>query len=889
MIKKLISSILASIVMMGIAKADIIHVPSERSTIQLAVNMATPGDTIILAPGTYGEFVSTELNQTLTIASQDLLDPGNHYLETIIAGVNNSAAVVTVNCGIINLFGLTIQDGHNVLDGYGGGVKMREGCGQLTITNCILKNNDSQQDGGAVYLTGSGANLVMKNCIVQENWSVQGGGVFVGDGATVDISNTVFYGNSAASTSGGSVVRGQNAIITNCIIWDNWTPLFSNNAGLSVTYSNIQGGIFPGAGNISSNPSFIYPSASNFSLASYSPCIGGGNQLNAAPFDIQGNHRPQPVDSEPDMGAFEHALGSPGPRLSTTFYVATHGSDTTGSGSEINPFASLSHTIDFAWSNDTIIVDPGLYTENLDIQDKNLIVASRYFLTGDTSYISSTILDGGMLGSVIRIYGTVIDTSTIICGLTLQNGFTARGGGIDCRFADPIFDELRIISNTCGTGGGAGLYLEEASPIIRNTIIANNVSADVGGGVYAREHSNAKMINTVIRDNQAATFGGGFHLKDQSNINFWRCLIIGNSGNRGGGFSIRLSTPKLIHCVIADNTAAELGGGIYTYMTARPVVVNSIVWGNEPSQVEITTDLSSSDSHVTIAYTNILMDSTNVVTNNNGTINISEGNIDTPPSFWDPPMNYSLNDDSPAINAGTSFFQYGLQTLFDLDSTEYVGSNPDMGSFEYAIPPISPLQNFNLTSPPDSALLDTAFVTFKWENASINSVELVNYSLHIIGPTRDTAVTDLVDTFHVFLGEEFFEAGGAYQWQVHAVVGSDTLNSIQSNHLSFILTLSNHSNDIISKFRLYNAYPNPFNPSTTINYELPQLAKVTLIIYDVRGRIIQTLVNETQPGGYYETRWNGTDDTGVKVSGGMYFARLQTKEYASVLKMVYLK
>ncbi len=90
-------------------------------------------------------------------------------------------------------------------------------------------------------------------------------------------------------------------------------------------------------------------------------------------------------------------------------------------------------------------------------------------------------------------------------------------------------------------------------------------------------------------------------------------------------------------------------------------------------------------------------------------------------------------------------------------------------------------------------------------------------------------------------------------------------------------------------FRILGSYPNPFNPSTTIEYELPEHSTVTLNIYDIQGRLITTLVEQIKPKGFYTTQWNGTDKSGDQVSAGMYFASLQAGQHSSVVKMVYLR
>jgi len=96
--------------------------------------------------------------------------------------------------------------------------------------------------------------------------------------------------------------------------------------------------------------------------------------------------------------------------------------------------------------------------------------------------------------------------------------------------------------------------------------------------------------------------------------------------------------------------------------------------------------------------------------------------------------------------------------------------------------------------------------------------------------------------------------------------------------------------DIIPlKFQLYNAYPNPFNPVTTLRYDIPENSHVTITIYDMLGRHIKTLINQTQDAGYKSVIWNATDNFGKPVSAGIYLYQIQAGEYISTKKMVLLK
>ena len=91
------------------------------------------------------------------------------------------------------------------------------------------------------------------------------------------------------------------------------------------------------------------------------------------------------------------------------------------------------------------------------------------------------------------------------------------------------------------------------------------------------------------------------------------------------------------------------------------------------------------------------------------------------------------------------------------------------------------------------------------------------------------------------------------------------------------------------KFELAQNYPNPFNPTTTIRFDLPKKSSVKLTIYNVLGQQVSTLFDGEQPAGKYEATWDGTSQTGVKVSSGTYFYRLEAEGFVSTKKMLLLK
>ena len=77
-----------------------------------------------------------------------------------------------------------------------------------------------------------------------------------------------------------------------------------------------------------------------------------------------------------------------------------------------------------------------------------------------------------------------------------------------------------------------------------------------------------------------------------------------------------------------------------------------------------------------------------------------------------------------------------------------------------------------------------------------------------------------------------------------------------------------------TQFTIEPAYPNPFNPITTIRYGLPTTKEVTISIYDIRGRLISNLFKSEQPAGWYEITWNGQINDGSIAPAGMYFYKI---------------
>ena len=173
--------------------------------------------------------------------------------------------------------------------------------------------------------------------------------------------------------------------------------------------------------------------------------------------------------------------------------------------------------INAAVNTDTILVQPGTYVESINFVGKNITVASLFLTTADTTYISSTIIDGNSIGTVVT-FNNSEDSTAVLCGLTITNGFADNGGGIYCNNSSPSLQDVTISGNSASYSGG-GIYCEyDSSPTIKKVTIANNTAEYFAGGIYCSNNSSPIIQDVTISGNTAFYDGGGIVCLHNSNL-----------------------------------------------------------------------------------------------------------------------------------------------------------------------------------------------------------------------------------------------------------------------------------------------------------------------------------------------------------------------------------
>tara|TARA_X000001036_G_scaffold152913_2_gene145162 strand:+ start:7155 stop:8918 length:1764 start_codon:yes stop_codon:yes gene_type:complete len=213
---------------------------------------------------------------------------------------------------------------------------------------------------------------------------------------------------------------------------------------------------------------------------------------------------------------------------------------------------------------------------------------------------------------------------------------------------------------------------------------------------------------------------------------------------------------------------------------------------------------------------------------------------------------------------------------------------------------------FSLISPEDGTLISVNqsninnSISFIWTNSVDIDGQDLYFILGICNESGDLACYDttLIDRIYQVSSQNIIDSLGLssginlLSWSVFVTDGIDTVSSDDSTRY-FTLDIDQlaieSGNIQPGIFSLHQNYPNPFNPVTTIAYELANHEFVSLVVYDVNGRLIKNLISEIRESGQNYTNWDGTNNANENVAGGVYIYQIDTESSSSTKKMILLK
>ena len=568
-----------------------INVPAECNTIQTAIDSASNGDIVAIAPGTYigiGNQIIDFDGKAITLTGTDPNDWS--IVNSTIIDANNMVAVL-----------LESEDANSVItgitfiNGLGSGVLGAVYCDNVspTIKRCIFRNNEiglfsrygsplitqnkfyNNSEGG-LKLLNSPANVTSNEFHSNYEYGINVQGSVAG----VNITNNTLTGNPGYGIKRGGP-RIVSMTVSDCILWDNGDDLYD---GFSAIYSCVEDpNDSVGTGNISVDPIFVDPANANYRLSRTSPCIdiGDPNGTYTGQKDLDGYNRVIDIarvgDSivDVDMGAYEFY---PIPADGNVIYVDHATTGNNDGTSWIDAYNDISDAISVSANGNEIWVAEGTYVLSSTLTIDDEIDLYGGFVGNETERDqrdrenNQVIVDGNDLlrGFYINQVDAVID------GLTVQNCqvTNAHGAGMLINRCSPTVENCVFKNNTAGgsSGRGGGMSIQYASsdPTIKNCVFYSNDASLRGGGINTFGvnsgwdfPSGLTLINCVFVENTC--------------IGPFNDTVIG-----GGGFANSNTDTTMINCTFYNNTS-DRGGAVFCETKVCEIDIdmyNCIFWGN---------------------------------------------------------------------------------------------------------------------------------------------------------------------------------------------------------------------------------------------------------------------------------------------------------------------
>ncbi|MBN1465889.1 hypothetical protein JXA02_09020, partial [candidate division KSB1 bacterium] len=577
--------------------------------------------------------------------------------------------------------------------------------------------------------------------------------------------------------------------------------------------------------------------------------------------------------------------------------------------------------INAASDGDIVLVDDGTYYENINFKGKAITVASHYFADGDTSHIANTIIDGSRpsnpdSGSVV-FFVSGEDTTSILYGFTITNGtgtlgtsmwrgeeHTGRGGGgIACDSAGARILFNKIVNNTVtdmtgfvACGGGINAFhfdstcafdiIIKGNQILNNKVIGSNAQ---GAGVRLR--CNAKVVDNNISYNSCeaqAGYANGIGilcLSDPTAAEPYHVTFANNTINHNSGSS---------------NTNFASGGGIFVFRTYASILSNEISY-NELTALYATNAEGAGISLWSPPEETVI--DANTITHNEIKESYGKGAGLYMEAAANPLVTNNIisfnavnkenfGDGGGIFCANGSYATFINNTIVHNDAFTGGGIYSDFNSHPVILNTIV-LDN---QADSDAGIYgDAVTVAYSDIQGGWDGEGNKNENPQLI----ETSLNLRYDSPCIGAGILSFEVGGfSYscpttdrksRQRPYPADSNPDMGAHESVLGEPLIDNSEHMDSTPLLFSLAQNFPNPFNPTTSIEYSIPKAGHVQLIIYDIIGRHIRTLEDAHKPAGRYQTTWDGADEHALLVAGGVYFCRMRAGEYRSVMKMVLVR
>lgn len=383
----------------------------------------------------------------------------------------------------------------------------------------------------------------------------------------------------------------------------------------------------------------------------------------------------------------------------------------------------------------------------------------------------------------------------------------------------------------------------QAAQLIGFSLI--NGEADAGGAIYILNSS--PVIRDCKFENNNAIEGGGIYIEGgEAEID--HCVFSTNTGDDGGAIYIDNATVVIENVTFWNNVSDGSGGAIYVE-SSDVTIENSVLWENEPEQIAYAPD--GEPSTVSVSGSDIMDGEEGINTNNNGSLDYADDNIAEDPQFENPDGgDLDPNPEGPAAGRGADApreeptVDEMINTL--IEAVEDLDLNRRWNHF--------------LCRPVRFALW-----FHERDRDRLAATSLVVFNRRVALANRRNRITD---------AEAGYLTGTTtttIEMLVNGVDGMEDFELMDDAQLP-------------GDYYLSQNFPNPFNSTTKIEYGVPVESDVKIAVYDLSGRMVQTLVNGSQSAGTHLVTWNAHT-----APAGVYLVKMDSDVYSDVRQVTLTK
>jgi predicted outer membrane repeat protein len=688
-------------------------------------------NTIHLQAGTYSPSTTGE---DFPINIIDYINLTGVAESEVILDAEETASVIRINGTVSDtLSGMTITRGSS---SYGSGIYCYDS--QPTLKNVTITGNSASDCGGGIYClysrltlsnvsitdnSGGGiyctenSNLMLQNVIITGNSAFGGGGIScVSSGLTLE--NVSIIGNSSDNIGGGIYCAYADLTMVNITLNNNSSNycaggIYCSNSSLSLTNITISANSAgsEGGGIYCDNSSLVFDTIDRCNI--YCNVAPLGNDLYATSFlnviaDTFTVLNPTAFHASPLSNFSFDILHGYFEQVNANLFISPAGDDNNSGLTPGDPLKTIHHALNIILPPNTVYLLEGQYSPSSNGEYFPVCIPENLNLEGEAD--SLVILDADSTSNVVQFNN---NNSTHLSGVTIMGGFNDdRGGGIYFDNSSPSLTNVTITGNSASNhGGGISCFL--SNPTLENITISSN-SAGIGGGIDCL-NSNPMLIDVTLTGNSASLGSGIYCMASSPSLE--NVTFLGNSsgggavlqfsysssatmenaiivGNFGGAISCAYSSYSVLKNVTIAGNSSDGGSEIFCHEGGNVTMINTIMY--DDSLPEIYFYPYGLPNSITISNSDLKGGEAGIVTNNNGTVNWLEGNIDEDPLFVNSGENsYALSDGSPCIDTGTPD-----TTGLNLPPWDIIGNYRiwdgdgdgiavvDMGAYEYGSIPV---------------------------------------------------------------------------------------------------------------------------------------------------------------------------------------------------------